>query len=134
MATIVKLTRTLFIIPIVVALSYLVMKKETGQSRTAGNIWSAFPKFVLFFILASVMTTVVTSVLTGDALAAAESIFSGLKQVSSFLIVTAMAAVGLNTNIIELIRTGSKPLTIGFCCWICISVMSLLMQHLMGAG
>ena len=132
-ATIEKLTRTLFIMPIVIALSYMVMKKETGKSGTAGNVWSAFPKFVLFFILASVITTVMTSVLTGDALVMAENTFSTLKQISSFLIVTAMAAVGLNTNIVELIKTGSKPLTIGFCCWICISLMSLLMQHLMGA-
>ena len=48
-----------------------------------------------------------------------------LKQVSKFLIVMAMSAIGLNTNIITLIKNGGKPILMGFCCWIAIILMSL---------
>ena len=131
-ATIVKLTRTLFIIPIVLVLSYITLKKEPSSDGHGRNIRRAFPMFILYFILASVITTVCTSVLTGDALEAANGVFSSLKQVSAFLIVVAMAAIGLNTNLVELVRTGGKPLTIGFFCWVSIAAVSLLMQHFMG--
>ena len=43
-----------------------------------------------------------------------------------------MAAIGLNTNIVKLVKTGGKPLIMGFCCWIGITGVSLLMQHLLG--
>ena len=131
-ATIVKLTRTLFIIPIVLVLSYITLKKEPSSNGHRRNIRRAFPMFILYFILASVITTVCTSVLTGDALETANGVFSSLKQVSAFLIVVAMAAIGLNTNLVELVRTGGKPLTIGFFCWVSIAAVSLLMQHFMG--
>lgn len=131
-ATIVKLTRTLFIIPIVIVLSVIVARKEAEGSGTGANIKRAFPKFIAFFILASAITTITTSVLTGDALMFAEDTFSVLKKVSSFLIVTAMAAIGLNTDVVNLVRTGGKTLIIGAVCWISIICMSLLTQFALG--
>lgn len=131
-ATIVKLTRTLFIIPIVVILSIIVARKESAESGTGTNIRRAFPKFIAFFVLASAITSLSTVILSGDALCFAEDTFSLLKKVSSFLIVTAMAAIGLNTDVIELVRTGGKTLMIGATCWFSIICMSLLTQHLLG--
>ena len=55
-----------------------------------------------------------------------------LKELSKFLIVMAMAAIGLNTNIIKLVKTGGKPIFTGFCCWVGISLVSLGMQHILG--
>ncbi len=132
-ATIVKLTRTLFIIPIVIALSVYMAKKESQGESLSKNVKHAFPLFILFFILASLITTVVNAVLTGDALETAGTLFLDLKTLSSFLIVVAMAAIGLNTNLVQLVKTGGKPLAIGFSCWICITLVSLLVQHFMGA-
>ena len=43
-----------------------------------------------------------------------------------------MSAIGLNTNIVKLIKTGGKPVLIGGACWIGITGVSLLMQHLLG--
>ena len=57
---------------------------------------------------------------------------SGLHFADLVFIVLAMCAVGLNTNIVKLIKTGGKPLALGFCCWIGIASMSLLMQHVLG--
>lgn len=45
--------------------------------------------FILYFVLASVITTVVTAVLSGPALAGANELFSLLKTLSKFFIVMA---------------------------------------------
>ena len=55
-----------------------------------------------------------------------------LKELSKFLIVIAMAAIGLNTNIVTLIKTGLKPIFTGFYCWLGISLVSLGIQHILG--
>ena len=58
--------------------------------------------------------------------------FTPFKELSKFFIVLAMVAIGLNTNVIKLIKNGGKPIILGFICWICIACMSLFMQHLLG--
>ena len=43
-----------------------------------------------------------------------------------------MAAIGLHTDVVKLVKTGGKPILLGFCCWVGITGVSLLMQHLLG--
>ena len=85
-----------------------------------------FPFFILWFIVASFITTVAL------ALGAPAAVFAPFKTLSKFFIVLAMAAIGLNTNIVKLIKTAGKPLILGFCCWVGITGVSLLMQSIMG--
>ena len=122
-ATIVKMTRTLAVIPITLALAFYREKKEKKEEGSSFSFKKSFPFFVLFFILASVVTTIfhLPAAVTGP-----------LKELSKFLIVMAMAAIGLNTNIVHLVKTGAKPIFTGFCCWVGISLVSLGMQHMMG--
>ena len=122
-ATIVKLTRTLAIIPITLVLAFYRTKKEQQQTASKVSLKKIFPFFVLFFVLASVVTTVFN-------LSAA--ITTPLKELSKFCIIMAMAAIGLNTDIVKLVKTGGKPIFMGLCCWIGIAAVSLLMQHLLG--
>ena len=124
-AVTVKLTRTLAIIPITLVLAF-VRTKRAKTDGTKVDLKKIFPMFILYFLLASVITTVCVSV------GVSASVFTPLKTLSKFLIVMAMCAVGLNTNIVKLVRTGGKPLIMGFCCWVGIAGMSLLMQHLLG--
>ena len=124
-ATIVKLTRTLAIIPITLVLAF-VRTKRAKTDGTKVNFKKIFPMFILYFLLASVITTICVSA------GVSASVFTPLKTLSKFLIVMAMCAVGLNTNIVKLVRTGGKPLIMGFCCWVGIAGMSLLMQHVLG--
>lgn len=79
--------------------------------------------FILFFLLAAVVTTVFSLPAT---------ITDPIKELSKFFIVMAMAAIGMNTNIVKLVKTGGKPIFMGFCCWIAISAVSLGMQHVLG--
>lgn len=128
-ATIVKLTRTLAIIPITLCLALIrtAKAKRAGGGQAGGfSLKRVFPFFILFFILASVITTVSVN-LGADA-----SLFNPFKELSKFLIIMAMAAIGLNTDIVKLIKTGGKPILMGFCCWVAIAGVSLLMQHVLG--
>lgn len=125
-ATVVKLTRTLAIIPITLALACWQMhlaRKAGGDAKSTFSLKRAFPMFVLFFVLASVITTV---------LQLPASITAPIKELSKFFIVMAMAAIGFNTDIVELVKKGGKPIALGFCCWIGIACMSLGMQHVLG--
>lgn len=134
-AVTVKLTRTLAIIPITLVLAFLRTRKEKNSEQGKKvDLKQIFPMFILYFVLASVITTVVYSVFTeGSAgYAAASAVFSFLKDVSKFFIVLAMAAIGLNTDIVKLVKTGGKPIVMGFCCWVGITVVSLAMQHVLG--
>ena len=124
-AVTVKLTRTLAIIPITLVLAFMRARKA-GSSSEKLDWKKIFPFFILFFVLASVITTIATS------LGVPSSFFSPFKTLSKFFIIMAMAAIGLNTDIVKLVKSGGKPLLEGFCCWICIAGVSLLMQHVMG--
>ena len=117
------MTRTLAIIPITLALAIWRGRKEKNSEGSTFSLKKCFPFFVLFFVLASVVTTVFQ--LPAD-------VTGPLKELSKFLIVMAMAAIGLNTNIVKLVRTGGKPIFTGFCCWLGISLVSLGMQHMLG--
>ena len=153
-AVTVKLTRTLAIIPITLALALRRSKASAGdkdalvaatpaaastpadaatpagdKDAPAGQGFSlrrAFPLFVLFFLLASVATTAAL------AAGAPASLFQPVKELSKFLIVMAMAAIGLNSNVVKLVRSGGKPIVLGAACWVGITAVSLLMQHVMG--
>ena len=115
----------LAIIPITLVLAF-VRTKRAKTDGTKVNFKKIFPMFILYFLLASVITTICVSA------GVSASVFTPLKTLSKFLIVMAMCAVGLNTNIVKLVKTGGKPLIMGFCCWVGIAGMSLLMQHVLG--
>ena len=122
-ATIVKLTRTLAIIPITLVLAFIRTRQAKQEGGAKISLKKIFPFFVLFFVLAAVITTVFQ--LPG-------TVTSPLKELSKFFIVMAMAAIGLNTNIVKLVKTGGKPILTGFCCWVAIALVSLGMQHVLG--
>lgn len=117
-ATIVKLTRTLAIIPITLVLGIIKSK----DSKEKVNPLKAFPTFILFFLLASIITTL---------LPLPETFLSSMKFLSKFFIIMAMSAIGLNTDIKKLISQGGKAIVEGALCWIGIICVSLLMQHIL---
>jgi len=126
-AVTVKLTRTLAIIPITLGLSLIQAKKSTkeGKQTTKFSIKRAFPMFILYFVIAAIITTVCVH-MGVDA-----GVFQPIKELSKFMIIMAMAAIGLNSNVIQLIKTGGKPIIVGASCWCGITVVSLIMQHVM---
>lgn len=122
LAVIVKLTRTLMIVPITLILAFITSKKSADKSSDY-NFIKIFPWFVLGFIVASVIRTF---------LPIPTLITHFLSQSGKFMIVMAMVSIGLNTNIIKLIKNGLKPILLGFLCWTAISVISLAVQYGLG--
>ena len=80
---------------------------------------------ILDFVIAAVITTVCVH------MGVEAAVFQPLKELSKFMIIMAMAAIGLNSNVIQLIKTGGKPIIVGASCWCGITVVSLIMQHVM---
>lgn len=124
-AVTVKLTRTLAIIPITLVLAFLRTRREQTDHNKV-DFKKIFPMFILYFIIASIITTIAVN------FGVPAAVFNPLKTLSKFFIVLAMSSIGLNTNIVKLVKTGAKPLLLGFSCWIGITCMSLLMQHVLG--
>ena len=124
-AVTVKLTRTLAIIPITLVLAIARARREKAASNNF-SFKRAFPMFILWFIVASLITTICT------ALGVNASVFTPLKTLSKFFIVMAMTAIGLNTDVVKLVKNGGKPIALGFGCWVSIIAVSLLMQFVTG--
>lgn len=126
-ATVVKLTRTLAIIPITLALAWLAdASGAQGRRRRQKHV------------LPQTRVSPVCAVLcAGERDHYGVSAFPRplrrpSRDLSEFFIVMAMAAIGFNTDIVELVKKGGKPIALGFCCWIGIACMSLGMQHVLG--
>lgn len=121
-ATIVKLTRTLMIVPVCLFFSLLVMKgaKESGTGFSLRRI---FPMFVLYFVLACIVNT--TGIIPAE-------VSHGLGTLGKFAIVLAMSAIGLNTDLPSLVKNGLRPLALGMVCWIAVAGTSLIVQHALG--
>ena len=125
-ATIVKLTRTLALAIIPITLGLSVWQSRKDNTKEAFSLTKAVPNFILWFLLASLITTVSMS------LGVTPAVFSPLKDLSKFMIIMAMAAIGFQTNLKQLITKGGSALLVGGVCWLLISLASLLMQKILG--
>lgn len=116
-ATIVKLTRTLIIIPICLVLAAVTARRE----RAAGTfqLTKVFPWFVLFFLAASILNT---------AAGIPAPVAGQLVTAGKFLIVMAMSAIGLSTNLVKLLRNGMRPILMGLSCWFAVAIVSIFTQ------
>lgn len=126
-ATMVKLTRTLSIIPavLVFAAVNLHLKRKQSQAGTAVkvSITSIFPWFILGFLAMSALTSLG---LIPTALAAV------LKSISKFLMVAALAAIGLNTDFKSLCRSGAKPMLHGFIVSLLVVLVAIAVEYAIG--
>lgn len=125
-AVVVKLTRTLMIIPICLALATLAQwhaaraAAGTADERAARvSPLRLVPWFLVGFLVAAAANT------AGLVPAASRGAFTHL---SLFLITTALAAIGLSTNVRELRRAGIRPVVLGLVLWIIVATTSLLLQ------
>lgn len=128
-ATIVKLTRTLMIVPITLVLAVYTTRKIKRESAAGGDgensfsIVKVFPWFVLGFVFTAILNTF---------LPIPDGVSEALVQIGKFMIVMAMTAIGLNTNLKKLLTNGLKPICLGLCCWFVVAVVSLVVQHFIG--
>ncbi|HEM4597996.1 TPA: YeiH family putative sulfate export transporter [Streptococcus suis] len=124
-AVTVKLTRTLAIIPITTVLAIWKARGQ-GVGADSKSLLAGFPTFILYFILASLVTTIAGQFGIGA------DFFAPLKALSKFLICMAMVAIGLRTNLLALVKKGKSSLVVGLVCWLGVTVLTLVWQALLG--
>ena len=120
-AMVVKLTRTLMIIPFCLVLS-LRAAKQSPESGARFQFHKTFPWFVLGFFLASVLRTI-------GFIPVEITAFWGM--MGRFLIVIAMVAIGLSCNLKELLQKGKKPILLGGCCSLVTAAVAFAMLYLL---
>jgi uncharacterized integral membrane protein (TIGR00698 family) len=117
-ATVVKLTRSLMIVPITLALALIYSRASSRQTHF--NFARVFPWFILGFLLASLVSTL--SFLPKETLLA-------LSSSGRFLIIAAMAAIGLNTSLQAFRKAGPRALLLGAATWLVVMLASLSVQY-----
>lgn len=122
-AVIVKLTRTLFIIPFVLIFSViserLEAKSEVAQERKPINFKKIFPYFVILFLL--VVTLRSTGIIPSN-------IVPALSNTSKYCMIIALSAIGLKTSYGDIKNIGPKPMILGFIVDTLVVVVSIGVQ------
>ncbi|TAM92908.1 MAG: putative sulfate exporter family transporter [Jatrophihabitans sp.] len=117
-AVVVKLTRTLMIVPICIGLAALVRRREHEQTQGKA-VWRLVPWFLPAFL----------AVVALNSVGAVPHVVGGaLEKAAVFLITAALAAIGASVDLPGLRRAGSRPLLLGVLLWIAVATTSLGLQ------
>lgn len=127
-ATMVKLTRTLSIIPTVLVFTFIniYLKKKNNENFADGkkvNIFGLFPWFIVGFV--------VLAIINSFGFIPAE-ISSFAKTLSKFLMVTALAAIGLSTSYRDMKKAGIQPMLHGFIISALVVVVAITVEWFIG--
>ena len=132
-ATMVKLTRTLSIIPTVLTFALIQMnlkRKEAVKSgknekeiKSSFRLSKIFPWFILGFLAMSIVASLFTI---------PSEIVSETKSASKFLMVCALAAIGLNTSFKDMKKSGIRPMFHGFIISALVVIVALLVELALG--
>lgn len=127
-ATMVKLTRTLTIIPVVLIFRMIYTRielKNSGSSNVEKNfsIFSIIPFFILGFL---------AMVILNSFGLISHELSASLKSISKFLMVAALAAIGLNTKFKDMKKAGINPMIHGFIISILVVIVAIIVIYFMG--
>ncbi len=121
-ATIVKLTRTTLIIPLVIGFGLAMPwldPSDTSKSASLGKrVYDATPLFIVAFLAAAVL----------KSLGVFGSYGGDIQMVGRWILVIALAAVGLQGHWRAFVGAGAKPLVLGFLTWLAVAGTSLFIQ------
>jgi len=127
-ATMVKLTRTIAIIPTVLVFAYIGTRIKQKEMKSANdgqkvNLVKIIPWFIGGFLLLAILNSV-------GAIPTAMS--SVMKTASKFLMVSALAAIGLSTSISDFKKAGLKPMFYGITIDTLVTLTALIVIWCMG--
>lgn len=131
-ATMVKLTRTLSIIPVVVIFAIINVRLKRKEALAVGkntninlkvNISSVFPWFILGFVALAVINSF--GIIPN-------SISIMAKELSKFLMISALASIGLNTSFNEMRKSGIAPMLHGFIISALVVIVAITVEYFMG--
>ena len=126
-ATMVKLTRTLSIIPTVLVFSVIAMRERraAGGAEKQGRVslTTIFPWFILGFLAMAGL----------NSLGLFPAAFSeSMKELSKFLMVAALAAIGMNTDFRQMRKSGINPMIHGFIISLLVVIVAIAVEYAMG--
>ena len=127
-ATMVKLTRTIAIIPTVLVFAFIGTRIKQKELKKSGdgkkvNILKIIPWFIGGFLLLAIFNSVGWI---------PEALGATMKTTSKFLMVTALAAIGLNTSITDFKKAGLRPMFYGITIDTLVTLTALLVIFFMG--
>lgn len=127
-ATMVKLTRTIAIIPTVLVFAYIGTRVKQRELKAANNgqkvnMVKIIPWFIGGFLLLAILNSV------GFIPVAASGVMKGT---SKFLMVTALAAIGLGTSLTDFKKAGLKPMFYGITIDTLVTLTALVVIWCMG--
>ena len=132
-ATMVKLTRTLAIIPTVVTFALIQLRlkkkealasaKDNGELKANFKISKIFPWFILGFLAMSIIASLFPI---------PTEVVSSTKSISKFLMVSALSAIGLNTSFSNMKKAGIRPMIHGFIISALVVVVALVVEIAIG--
>ena len=127
-ATMVKLTRTIAIIPTVLVFAYIGTRIKQKEMKSANNgkkvnLTKIVPWFIGGFLLLAILNSV------GVIPAALSSV---MKTASKFLMVSALAAIGLGTSITDFKKAGLAPMFYGITIDTLVTLTALIVIWCMG--
>lgn len=124
---IVKLTRTLAIIPICLGLAAVRGRHQKnateGPTARRVSVRRILPVFMVAFIAAVAANTIGLVPVAWH---------HGLSDLSTWMITAALAAIGLSTDVHHIRRAGFRPLALGAVLWATVALTSLGLQALTG--
>ena len=127
-ATMVKLTRTIAIIPTVLVFACIGTRIKQKELKASGNgkkvnLMNIIPWFIGGFLLLAIINSVglIPTNVSGI-----------MKGTSKFLMVTALAAIGLNTSLLDFKKAGLKPMFYGVTIDTLVTLTALVVIWCMG--
>lgn len=140
-STIVKLTRTLSIVPIVILFAYINERMKAKAAGTAGgriqvSVRRIFPWFILLFLgmvaVRSLLDAMAAAGVWGMSAAGVGGFAAVLSSLSKFGMVMALGAIGLKTDFKNVAKSGFIPMLHGFIISALVVIVSFGAQAMLG--
>ena len=135
-ATVIKLTRVLWIVPVAVVLGWYVSRGDAGRTSAGDGatvrsarwtFWQVVPWFIAAFVGAVLLRAGVLAMLgPGDPAAMFERFAAGAKSVAGAMMALALFLIGSTLSRKAIAEVGWRPMVHGVILWLTLSVVSLL--------
>ncbi len=122
MATIVKLSRALMIVPVCLGLIGLKLYRTKQQGSQKGMLKKIVPWFIVWFIVASILSSIGV---------VPKVVIPYLKEISQLFMAMALVGIGSKVSWKQFRSAGATPLLVGLIAWFCVAGSSLILQMLL---
>ena len=141
-ATVVKLTRNLAILPVLLGATWLAVRAaaaeggdDEGGAPANGSPLRLLARAVPWFVIGFVVFAGLRSAgLLDGAVPTGGTLADLCSAVATLLILVALAGVGISTDVRAMLGVGSRPFILGASMWIVIGVVGLILAMVVAGG